>query len=364
MGDPTGLLARFQRRRRPRCRAAPLAPAFVAVRPARAGPVARAVERVAAPVRRGTARLAKRLAPSDAAVARAVSVLLLANAAFGLGVAGARATLPGVLVLVLVLVAAQLVFDLALCVTYRGRCPGCAKRPLAAARWLATKAGLGDDPFHVDSDTRVMAYMLMAVPGVGLFVEALWTFRHRGRPAAWLPPLAAAKVALYGCLVVALLRQAAIRRRRDVAYRQQREWDAVQDIVAGLRVRVADDSDGRARTCCVCQEPLVGGEDAVALPCAHLLHATCAAQWWLNSPSCPLCKGPVSPDRPRADKPAASRRPRGRFLRRLAHLLAAKAYRDRARRVAAAAPPADAEERKEEEPRRPSPPPFDAIPDV
>lgn len=334
-------------------------PAAVTVgrRPSLFAPLRR---RVYEPVVLRCARLVALFTVPDAWIPRVCRALLAVNVALGLGVAGLRADMP-MASTTRVLVATMIFIDFVLVAAYGGgRCP--ARLAAASARVLecAARLGVSRDAFAVDRDTRITILVLAVVPGLGLTVEAVWTFQWRLLAIAGV---AAAKTATHGLLVRALLRRAALRRRRSDAYRQQRDWDAVREIVATLR----SDVDG-GHVCCVCQDDVE--DDAVALPCGHVLHATCAAQWWINSPTCPLCKGAVDPSKG-GDAPPPDRRPRGPLLRRLARLLAAKAERAQtalketrrrrnSRRVAIDGP---GEEKAAAAPPPPDGDGFDAIPD-
>ncbi|KAJ6243029.1 e3 ubiquitin-protein ligase amfr [Anaeramoeba flamelloides] len=45
-------------------------------------------------------------------------------------------------------------------------------------------------------------------------------------------------------------------------------------------------------TCMVCKSPLI--KNIKRLPCSHMMHEDCFAQWSRESPTCPYCKKPIS----------------------------------------------------------------------
>lgn len=51
--------------------------------------------------------------------------------------------------------------------------------------------------------------------------------------------------------------------------------------------------DGTAPMCVICMEDFAELDEAVRLPCAHLFHKYCAAEWLRRRPVCPLDLVPV-----------------------------------------------------------------------
>jgi hypothetical protein len=54
-------------------------------------------------------------------------------------------------------------------------------------------------------------------------------------------------------------------------------------------VVVAEEEEGGLGECTVCLEPLLGGQQARRLPCAHNFHRACIDSWLLAKRKCPLC---------------------------------------------------------------------------
>ncbi|KNC50112.1 esterase/lipase [Thecamonas trahens ATCC 50062] len=48
-------------------------------------------------------------------------------------------------------------------------------------------------------------------------------------------------------------------------------------------------------TCVICLEDLVDGEPSRRLPCSHVFHADCIAEWVARKAECPTCRGALSP---------------------------------------------------------------------
>ena len=48
-----------------------------------------------------------------------------------------------------------------------------------------------------------------------------------------------------------------------------------------------------ALTCPICLDALHEC-DAEVLPCSHVFHHACAAEWSRRKPTCPVCRGPVA----------------------------------------------------------------------
>jgi hypothetical protein len=77
------------------------------------------------------------------------------------------------------------------------------------------------------------------------------------------------------------------------AVRQQTEnvSDTIQSLregqLANSLVVTALDEDA---TCIICQEAMIAGDDACALPCHHAFHPRCLSRWLSFRPVCPLCK--------------------------------------------------------------------------
>jgi hypothetical protein len=80
---------------------------------------------------------------------------------------------------------------------------------------------------------------------------------------------------------------------------------AAADALVDLYARRVDDADAPLDALCVvCQDDLVVGDTVVRLPCKHVLHASCAREWWNRKPSCPICQAELAHGLPAGARPS------------------------------------------------------------
>lgn len=76
--------------------------------------------------------------------------------------------------------------------------------------------------------------------------------------------------------------------------------DTARATMLRAPVSVADDF-----MCGVCLAPAEGAEEALLtlteLPCAHVFHANCVNQWFMNHRTCPMCRRLVTAPRPQQE---------------------------------------------------------------
>lgn len=62
--------------------------------------------------------------------------------------------------------------------------------------------------------------------------------------------------------------------------------------------RVLDYMEATRRgTCAICMDDFQFGYDASRLPCLHIFHGKCAANWLHRNHNCPICRHPIPPER-------------------------------------------------------------------
>ena len=62
-------------------------------------------------------------------------------------------------------------------------------------------------------------------------------------------------------------------------------------LKAGQNVKGNQDLD-----CAIFQEPTLGEKEVLKIRCAHLFHRACLKEWFMSSPTCPLCREDLSED--------------------------------------------------------------------
>ena len=62
------------------------------------------------------------------------------------------------------------------------------------------------------------------------------------------------------------------------------------------------DAEESGKLCPVCLEAFKGGEELVALPCAHVFHIECVAAWLESKVTCPTCQSPLAESAKRVEK--------------------------------------------------------------
>ncbi|CAL8074331.1 unnamed protein product [Calicophoron daubneyi] len=73
--------------------------------------------------------------------------------------------------------------------------------------------------------------------------------------------------------------------RRRVFLNQQRI------LLSLLPMRTVNEAYAdRHQKCAVCFEEYKCGDQAMTLPCFHVLHQLCGIRWFLEQPGCPLCR--------------------------------------------------------------------------
>lgn len=58
--------------------------------------------------------------------------------------------------------------------------------------------------------------------------------------------------------------------------------------------RCPQQQQGEAERCCVCQCEYEGQDQVTALPCRHLYHRECIAEWLAGNKTCPTCNKEVA----------------------------------------------------------------------
>ncbi|VDP52928.1 unnamed protein product, partial [Soboliphyme baturini] len=48
--------------------------------------------------------------------------------------------------------------------------------------------------------------------------------------------------------------------------------------------------DVEHKSCCICLEEFVAGEEVRVLPCTHFFHTACIDRWLITNRKCPLCR--------------------------------------------------------------------------
>ena len=48
--------------------------------------------------------------------------------------------------------------------------------------------------------------------------------------------------------------------------------------------------------CVICHEPTLGEKEVLKIRCAHLFHRACLKEWFMSSPTCPLCREDLTTD--------------------------------------------------------------------
>ena len=63
-------------------------------------------------------------------------------------------------------------------------------------------------------------------------------------------------------------------------------------LKAGQNVKGKRDLD-----CVICREPTLGEKEVLKIRCAHLFHRACLKEWFMSSPTCPICREDLTNDR-------------------------------------------------------------------
>lgn len=80
------------------------------------------------------------------------------------------------------------------------------------------------------------------------------------------------------------------------------EEESDRSCIEGLeKVRVekglvGDDKITDSYRCVICLEEIPAGSEAISMPCSHIYHEDCIANWLQRSSLCPLCRSQIQPN--------------------------------------------------------------------